>query len=52
MLAHAGGWDETLMVLGPIALFASVLWLANRRAAAAADDARSDTDEEDLGSGN
>jgi cyanate permease len=32
LLAHQGGWDETLMVLAPIAVFALLLALANRRA--------------------
>lgn len=31
-LAHQGGWDEALFVLLPIALFAGLLALANRRA--------------------
>lgn len=31
-LAHQGGWDEVLLVLTPIALFAGLLALANRRA--------------------
>lgn len=33
LLAHQGGWDEALFVLAPVALFALLLWLANRRAA-------------------
>lgn len=32
LLAHQGGWDEVLLVLTPIALFAALLYLANRRA--------------------
>ena len=32
MLAHAGGWDEVLLVAGPIVLFGGLLWLANKRA--------------------
>jgi hypothetical protein len=32
LLAHQGGWDEILMVLVPIALFAVLLVIANRRA--------------------
>lgn len=32
VLAHQGGWDEILMVAGPLLVFASVLWLANKRA--------------------
>jgi len=31
ILAHQGGWDEMLMVLGPLALVGGALWLANRR---------------------
>jgi cyanate permease len=51
LLAHQGGWDEILLVLTPIALFAGLLWLANtrankelqRRKAAASDDEADDT---------
>jgi hypothetical protein len=32
LLAHNGGVDEIALVLGPIALLAAALWLANRRA--------------------
>lgn len=32
LLAHQGGWDEILFVLLPIALFAGLLAIANRRA--------------------
>jgi len=32
VLAHEGGWDEILMVGGPLLVFAAVLFLANRRA--------------------
>lgn len=32
VLAHQGGWDEMLMVLLPIAIFAVLLLMANRRA--------------------
>lgn len=32
MLAHQGGWDEILLVAGPIAVIAIVLWQATRRA--------------------
>lgn len=34
LLAHQGGWDEILMVLAPIAVFAGLLAIANRRASA------------------
>jgi hypothetical protein len=30
--AHQGGWDEILLVLTPISLFAVLLYVANRRA--------------------
>lgn len=32
ILAHQGGWDEILMVAGPLLVFAGVLYLANKRA--------------------
>lgn len=32
VIAHQGGWDEILMVAGPLLVFAGVLYLANRRA--------------------
>lgn len=32
LLAHAGGWDEILMVGVPVLVFGSLLWLARRRA--------------------
>ena len=31
IIAHQGGWDEMLLVIGPIALVAGLLWLARRR---------------------
>ena len=31
LLAHQGGWDEILLVAGPIAVVAGLLWLARRR---------------------
>ncbi|MGH9136857.1 MAG: hypothetical protein ACRD0G_07385 [Acidimicrobiales bacterium] len=37
-LAHQGGWDEILLVLTPIVLFAALLALANRRAAKIVED--------------
>jgi hypothetical protein len=33
LLAHQGGWDEILLVLLPIGLFAFLLFVANKRAA-------------------
>ena len=47
VLAHQGGWDEILMVAGPIVVFAGMLWVARRRAveqAADRDHAGSGTD--------
>ncbi len=32
VFAHQGGWDEIIMVAAPVALFAGLLWMANRRA--------------------
>ena len=31
IVAHQGGWDEMLLVVGPIAIVAGLLWLARRR---------------------
>ncbi|CAB4557301.1 unannotated protein [freshwater metagenome] len=33
LLAHQGGWDEILMVLVPVGVFAALLYFANQRAA-------------------
>lgn len=48
LLAHQGGWDELLFVLVPIALFAALLAVANRRATRAQAE-RDDTDPTDPG---
>lgn len=32
LLAHQGGWDEILLVAGPLAVFGGALMLANKRA--------------------
>jgi len=32
LLAHQGGWDESLFVVGPIIVFAALLFVAKRRA--------------------
>jgi uncharacterized membrane protein YhaH (DUF805 family) len=45
LLAHQGGWDELIFVLVPIALFAGLLAIANRRATDA--QAEHDADPED-----
>ena len=31
LVAHQGGWDEILLVAGPIVIIAWLLWLAKRR---------------------
>ncbi|MCB0979156.1 MAG: hypothetical protein H6513_01240 [Acidimicrobiaceae bacterium] len=31
LLAHQGGWDEMLLVAGPILLIGGLMWLAKRR---------------------
>jgi cyanate permease len=31
VVAHQGGWDEILLVVGPMAVVAGLLWLAKRR---------------------
>jgi hypothetical protein len=38
ILAHQGGWDEMLLVLAPVGLFAGLLFLANKRAARLVDE--------------
>ena len=32
LLAHQGGWDELLMVIVPVGVFAALLYVANKRA--------------------
>lgn len=32
VLAHQGGWDEALLVITPVLLFAGIVWNAKRRA--------------------
>ncbi len=46
LLAHQGGWDEVLLVGGPIVMIMALLWLAKRRvdhAASLHDPAGTDT---------
>ena len=38
VLAHQGGWDEILMVMGPIGLIAGLLRLAKHRVTRPRDD--------------
>jgi len=39
LVAHQGGWDEALLVAGPMAVVAWLLWLAKRRVRRAEQDA-------------
>ncbi len=48
VFAHQGGWDEVLMVLIPIVVFAGLLVVANRRAAAKIGDERAAADETEM----
>ena len=32
VFAHQGGWDEILIVAGPLIVIATLLWVADRRA--------------------
>ncbi|MEM7325757.1 MAG: hypothetical protein AAF531_21915 [Actinomycetota bacterium] len=34
LLGHQGGWDEILMVVGPLLVVGLLLWLANKRVSA------------------
>lgn len=45
VLAHQGGWDEVGLVLAPIALFAFLLYVANKRAAALQAEAEAEADD-------
>lgn len=47
VLAHQGGWDEILMVLAPLLIFAGLLAVARRRVADLDDDARTSSDAQD-----
>jgi len=44
MIAHQGGWDEMLLVLGPIAVIIGLLSVARKRVAAAAQHQALDND--------
>lgn len=48
VLAHQGGWDEILLVLVPIVVFAGLLAMANRRAAAKIADERAVGDDTEM----
>lgn len=45
LLAHQGGWDEILLVVGPLAVVGLLLWLANRRVSAQLNQAESEAGE-------
>lgn len=45
LLAHQGGWDEILMVAGPLLVFAWLLYVANKRANQKLAEAAADTDQ-------
>ena len=47
MLAHQGGWDEILLVLGPILVIVGLLKLAKRRVTAQQPIGRPDPDAAD-----
>ena len=49
LLAHQGGWDEILLVAGPVVILGLLLMLANRRAdkAVAERDGRTGNQNED-----
>jgi len=46
ILAHQGGWDEIVMVAGPIVVFAALLAVARRRALRHAPAAQADAADE------
>jgi uncharacterized membrane protein YraQ (UPF0718 family) len=43
LLAHEGGWDEALLIGGPIVAIAGLLMLAKKRVDAAAADMTNDS---------
>ena len=52
LLAHQGGWDEALLVVAPVLVFAGIVWQARRRAirGAADDGSGEDTPDDNLNS--
>ncbi|HET6950803.1 MAG TPA: hypothetical protein VFI47_10530 [Acidimicrobiales bacterium] len=48
VIAHQGGWDELLMVLVPIVVFAALLIVANRRATRIEQQRLRDQDSDDV----
>ena len=49
VLAHQGGWDEILLVVGPLAIVAGLLWVANRRVSAQLEAAENASEEDPEG---
>lgn len=45
LLGHQGGWDEILLVVGPLAVVAGLLWLANKRVTAQLEEAEQEASE-------
>ena len=48
LMAHQGGWDEILLVVGPLAVVAGLLWLANKRVSAQLEAAQGDEGDADV----
>lgn len=46
LLAHQGGWDEILLIVGPIGAIVGLLIVAKRRVDAAADEMSATSDSE------
>ncbi|MEP4650312.1 MAG: hypothetical protein ABJ314_09030 [Ilumatobacter sp.] len=44
LLAHQGGWDEALLIAGPIVAIAGLLMLAKKRVGAAAEETANSSD--------
>ena len=45
LLAHQGGWDEILLVAGPMVFVAFLLWVAKRRVTRRADETGDDQED-------
>ena len=46
LVAHQGGWDEIVLVLAPLLLFAVLLFVANKRAGQLGDEEEEEEEEE------
>ena len=49
VLGHQGGWDEILLVVGPLAVVAGLLWLANKRVSAQLEEAEAAAADQETG---